>query len=486
LSDGVVQKEECAPMRVAYLDCFAGIAGDMLLGALVDAGVPRSVLEDAADALGVGASLSFESVDRSGIAAIKVHVLEKGRMAEAGKDVVPAVQRTPQPYAQQTRTQHRHLGGHPISASEWDASEWMTAPEETAGDGGGHHERSLTEIREVIRQSRLTSPVKDLAIRAFELLGASEAKIHNVPVDEIHFHEVGAVDALVDIVASAAGLLHLGVDAWHCSPVNVGSGTVRCAHGLFPVPAPATADLLRGVPTYSAHVQKELTTPTGAALLRALSPSFGPQPNMEVQQIGYGAGTRNPSGFPNVLRLCLGEITDASDLEPPSQRLQHAESTVQASDAGDLIAVLETATDDATPQLLAYVSDLLLASGALDVMLTPVIMKKGRPGTLLTVLASSEDASRLQDLLLRETTTLGVRVREERRVCLQRAHVEVQTEHGSVRVKIGTAKGEVLNVHPEFEDCRRVAEQRGVPLKQVQAAAMAAYLHQRTRESSAA
>jgi len=276
-----------------------------------------------------------------------------------------------------------------------------------------------------------------------------------VPVEKIHFHEVGAVDAIIDIVAASAGIHHLQIGAWYCSPLNVGGGMVECAHGTFPVPAPATADLLRGIPTYSAHVQKELVTPTGAALLRALDPIVGQQPAMTVETIGYGAGTRNPTNFPNVLRLSIGESSDAA-----------LEQTV---------TVLETALDDLSPQILAYVTEAALAQGALDVMLTPVIMKKGRPGTLLTVLCTKADSAALQKLILSETSTLGIRIRQDRRTTLDRSHSIVTTEFGEIRMKIGSLDGEELNAAPEFEDCRAAALQHNVPLKMVQQAAIVAY-----------
>jgi uncharacterized protein (TIGR00299 family) protein len=297
--------------------------------------------------------------------------------------------------------------------------------------------------------------VKRRAIQTFELLGASEAKIHNVDVEAIHFHEVGAVDAIVDIIAACAGIAYLKVDAWYCSPLNVGGGMVECAHGTFPVPAPATADLLRGVPTYSAHVQKELVTPTGAALVRMLDPVFGAQPAMSVERIGYGAGMRNPKGFPNALRISIGEAEESSKTET--------------------VTVLETALDDLSPQVLAWVAEQALSAGAMDVMLTPVIMKKGRPGTLLTVLCSAENRPVLERLILRETSTLGMRIRRDERSCLERHHVPVQTVYGEIRVKIGKLDGEVMNAAPEFEDCRTAAVQCDVPLKQVQQAAIAAY-----------
>ena len=264
------------------------------------------------------------------------------------------------------------------------------------------------------------------------------------------------MDAIVDIVAASAGIHHLKVGAWYSSALNVGSGTVVCAHGTFPVPAPATADLLRGVPTYAAHVQKELVTPTGAAILRVLAPTFGEQPVMRVESIGYGAGTRNPEGFPNVLRLSVGESVEAMGEER--------------------VVVLETALDDLSPQVIAFVAEKAMAEGALDVMLTPVIMKKGRPGTLFTVLCDGLKREAMQQLLLRETSTLGVRVREERRVVLERHHISVETAYGAIRMKVGSEGGQERNVAPEFEDCRKAAAEFGVSLKAVQAAANAAYL----------
>lgn len=271
-------------MRIAYLDCFAGISGDMLLGALISAGVPSHVLEDAASALNLSASLEIESVDRSGISSTKVHVLENGHLAE--------------PHSHE-HTKHDHTHAHPAH--------------------GHHHQhsRSLTEICTLIRSAPLLDAVKSFAIEAFQLLGQSEAKIHNIPIEKVHFHEVGAVDTIVDIIAASAGIHHLQIGAWYASPVNVGGGMISCAHGSFPVPAPAAADLLRGFPTYSAAVQHELATPSGAALLRALNPDFGPQPAMRVSAIGYGAGTRNPARFPNVLRLSIGEAIPAAHIDAP-------------------------------------------------------------------------------------------------------------------------------------------------------------------------
>ncbi len=444
-------------MPIAYIDCFAGIAGDMFLGALLGAGVPEQVLVNTAAALKLGATLTVEKVDRSGISSLKVQVLENGRPAEDNSKIE---QQSSSSSTLLPRTQHEHKTGTPHSHDHTRTHEAGHTHAEH------HHGRSLTEIRRLIQSAVLPDAVKAMAVRTFELLGDSEAKIHNLPVDHIHFHEVGAVDAIIDIVCAAAGIHHLGITAWHCSPVNVGGGSVVCAHGTFPVPAPATADLLSGLPTYSAHVQKELVTPTGAALLRMLNPVFGPQPPMRVSSIGYGAGTRNPAGFPNVLRLMIGEAAAATS--PASQPA--------AQGPNDEVAVLETAIDDMSPQLLAHVAERALAEGALDTMLTPVIMKKGRPGTILTLLCSPDQSDKFERLLLSETSTLGVRIRIDRRRTLDRNHVTAATDYGPIRVKLGSLQGDVLNVAPEFEDCRTAAAAHSVPLKQVQQAAIAAYL----------
>ena len=405
-------------MRLAYLDAFAGVSGDMLLGAFVHAGVPVKILEDALSGLNLGATLKVEEVDRSGIHAVKVTVMEGGEDAE----------------------HHHHHHGH---------------THEKHAHGHAEH-RSLSEIRALIAKADLPERVKALAVRAFELLGAAEAKVHNVPVEKIHFHEVGAVDAIADIVLAASAADFLGIDAWHCSALNVGGGTVQCAHGRFPVPAPATAELLRGAPTYSAGIEMELVTPTGAALVQALGCEFGAAPRMKVDAIGYGAGSRDPKGFANVVRLSLGEATE-HDSSP------------------ETVLVMEAAVDDLNPQILAYVTERALELGALDVMCTPVFMKKNRAGTLLTVLSDREHAQALERLLLRETSTLGLRMHEERRVCLERKHVEVATEWGRARVKIGFRGGEEFNAAPEFEDCRALAEKNEVPVKRVMEAALQAY-----------
>lgn len=409
-------------MRIGYLDCFAGISGDMLLGALVDAGVARSLLEDAARSLNFGATLQFSSVDRSGITATKVDVLD------ASLELVD----------QKHSHNHHHHHEHKHV-----------------------HGRSWKEIRQLIEHSHFSSDVCTLALRAFELLAHAEAKIHNVPVDAVHFHEVGAIDTITDIVCSAVGLCSLGVDAWYASAVNVGSGFVQCAHGLFPVPAPATAELLKGVPTYSAGIEKELTTPTGAALLRAMECAFADIPVVVTEIIGYGAGTRNPKDFPNVLRLSIGQSAGAR------------------KPASDRVAVLECMIDDATPEIVAYAMERAFEEGALDATCMPAVMKKGRMGSHLTILCRPERREALEELLLRETTTLGIRVREEDRVILQRRFIEVGTAYGTIRVKIGSRNGEDVNWMPEYEDCARAARQHGVPLKQVMQTALAAVVEKK-------
>ncbi len=474
-------------MRIAYLDCFAGISGDMFLGALLDAGLPPDVLHQAVAALNLGASLQIEPVDRSGITSTKVHVLENGHLAE---DQTQTHQHSHQHTHTEAHTHshgethtHSHSEAH-ASASQTHASDPHHTPEHTHTPNHTHethshdhthtHGRSLTDIRSFIHSSPLPDPVKTLAIQTFNLLGTSEARIHNVPVDQIHFHEVGAVDAIVDIVAASAGIHALNTQAiaetgeplhWHCSPLNVGGGMVECAHGTFPVPAPATADLLRGLPTYSAHLQKELVTPTGAALIRALAPAFGPQPPMRVDRIGYGAGSRNPKKFPNVLRISLGnsEATSAANLNEDA--------------ATEDVTVLETALDDLSPQILAHVTEQALTLGALDVMTAAVGMKKGRPGTLLTILTDAAHRPALERLLLRETSTLGIRIHQQRRILLARHHTTVTTPFGDIRIKIGSFENQAVNAAPEFEDCRTAAATHNVPVKEVLQAAIAAYVN---------
>jgi pyridinium-3,5-bisthiocarboxylic acid mononucleotide nickel chelatase len=423
--------------RIGYLECFAGISGDMLMGALVDAGAPLEMLQKTAASLGLGAELRLSRVNRSGIESTKIDVLVEGKLHE------PAAPTGPVEHVHDHNHDHDHHHDHHHHDHVHEH----------------HHGRSLPQIRTLLMAADLTQRARNLSLSAFTLLAQAEGRIHGVPIEEVHFHEVGAVDAIVDIACSAAAADALDVDEWYCSSVNVGSGFVNCAHGRFPVPAPATAELLKNAPVYSAHVQMELVTPTGAALLRALDCRFESTPVMRTHSIGYGAGTRNPERFPNVVRVSIGEVAQAANQET--------------------ITVLECAVDDLSPQVLAHTAQLALDQGALDVMSAPVTMKKGRLGTLLTVLCKPADAGRLQQLLFRETTTLGIRVREENRVVLAREITAVQTEFGMIQVKVGSWQGEEWNAAPEFEDCRRAAAAFQVPLKTVMQAALTAW---RTRQ----
>ena len=413
-------------MRIGYLECFAGISGDMLMGALVDAGAPIEVLQKTATSLGLGAELHLSRVNRSGIQSAKIDVMVEGKLHE------PAAPTGPADHVHDHHHHHHHHHEH-------------------------HHGRSLPQIRGLLMAADLTQRARNLSLNAFTLLAQAEGRIHGVPIEEVHFHEVGAVDAIVDIACSAAAADVLNVEGWYCSAINVGSGFVNCSHGRFPVPAPATAELLKDAPVYSAHVEMELVTPTGAALLRALDCRFESTPVMRTHSIGYGAGTRNPERFPNVVRVSIGEIAQTPRFNP------------------ETITVLECAVDDLSPQVLAHTALLALDQGALDVMSAPVTMKKGRLGTLLTVLCRPADAGRLQQLLFQETTTLGIRVREENRVVLARETTAVQTEFGVIQVKTGVWQGEEWNAAPEFEDCRRAAAAFQVPLKTVMQSALAAW-----------
>jgi hypothetical protein len=318
----------------------------------------------------------------------------------------------------------------------------------------------LSTILSIIRDAHLSESVKARASRAFQLLGEAEAAIHSIPVEKVHFHEVGAVDTIVDIVCAAAGCEALGVSRWIASPLNVGSGTVKCQHGTLPVPAPATLALLGDAPVYAAGPAMERVTPTGAALLRMLNVHYGTLPAMRVQATGYGAGGRNTPGEPNLLRLLVGEET---------------KSTTEA-DAAESIAVMETVIDDSNPQLLAWVSDLLLEAGAWDVYRAAVQMKKGRTGVEITVLSSPDLMPVLREIIFRETTTIGVRWRVESKLALDRRFVSVATEWGNVRMKIARwPSGKSANASPEYEDCRKLAVDHAVPLKDVMQAAMQAY-----------
>jgi uncharacterized protein (TIGR00299 family) protein len=326
----------------------------------------------------------------------------------------------------------------------------------------------LSEIKKIISSASISEGARKTAVAIFEALGRAEAKIHNTSIESVHFHEVGAVDAMVDIICAAVGAEALGVDEIICSPLNVGGGTVKCAHGTFPVPAPATVELLAGAPVYSSGLQAELVTPTGAAIVKTLASRFAVFPEMRIEKSGYGAGTRDFPGHPNVVRLTIGESVS---------------TVLAAKTASDTVTVLEANLDDLNPQVFGYVMDRLLEDGALDVFGVPVQMKKNRPGTLLTVLCKPEDAGKLTQLLFTETTTLGVRRREEVRHTLARRWESVSTPWGEVRIKIASMNGTVTNYAPEYEDCRRIAAEHRVALKTVMGEAVEAY-RSRSREKA--
>lgn len=436
-------------MRIAYLECFSGISGDMFLGALVDAGVPFSLLENTVAALNVGARLENRKVMRGGLSGTKIDVVtEEDHQHEHAHPVQD--HQHEHPHSDDHEHSHRHDHEHSH------AHDHQHAHAHTHADGTVHtHEhahdahRSLSAILGIIKSAPLSDSVKARASRAFQLLGEAEARIHAMPIEQVHFHEVGAVDTIVDIVCAAVGSEHLKADRWMCSSLNVGSGTVNCAHGTLPVPAPATLALLGDAPIYSAGPAMERVTPTGAAILRMLDVEYAALPALRIASAGYGAGGRDTPGQPNLVRLLVGE-------EAAQQ------NTLES------IAILETVIDDSTPQLIAYVSELLLEAGAWDVYRVPVQMKKGRTGVQLSVLCHPDRIVTLRDVIFRETTTIGMHWRVENKVSLAREFKEVQTEWGPVRIKVARwPSGEVANAAPEYEDCRRLATEHSVPLKAI-------------------
>ena len=425
----------------------------MLLGALVDAGVPFTLLEETAAALGVGARLEMRKVSRGGIAGTKVDVITPEH------DSVQPAGETGHSHGDHPEHTHEHAHEHP--AHDHHTHEAHThAPQPVSVQKTHSHShsahRSLSTILGIIRATSLSPSVKDRAIHAFQLLGEAEAAIHSIPIETVHFHEVGAVDTIVDIVCTAAGCEALGVDRWLCSPLNVGSGTVECQHGILPVPAPATLALLGSAPVYAAGPPMERVTPTGAAILRMLNVTYASLPPMRVAAAGYGAGGRETPGQPNLLRLLVGEETEDS--------------------ANESVAVIETVIDDSTPELLAYVGERLLEAGAWDVYRASLQMKKGRTGVQLTVLCHPDLVPALRDLIFRETTTIGLRWRTENKVALKREFTKVTTEWGDVCIKIARwPSGTIANASPEYEDCRKLATEHSVPLKQVMQEAMRAF-----------
>ena|SRR5579862_2037473 len=393
-------------MKLLYLDCFAGISGDMFLGAMLDLGVSEDALRAELAKLDLkGFQISSRRVIKQSISATKfdVIVMEDSALRRSA-----------------ATTRH------------------------------GEH-RGYVEIAEMIEKSGLSSEVKEHALRIFRRIGEAEAKIHGVALEEIHFHEIGAVDSIVDIVSACIAVDALGVDEIHASPPRLGSGFVETAHGRFPVPAPATLELLKGIPVRPSNEPVELVTPTGAALLAEFCTTFGPMPAMSIEKIGYGAGTRDLDKTPNVLRAVLGESAVPS----------------RSADETDTVLVIETNIDDMNPQLYADVMERLLAGGALDVFLTPVQMKKNRPGTLLTVLCERNHVDAVTELLLTHTTSFGVRIHEAQRRKLRREIVKVKTQFGEIDVKVGRLGGNIVTRSPEFESCKQAAARCKISVKDV-------------------
>jgi pyridinium-3,5-bisthiocarboxylic acid mononucleotide nickel chelatase len=397
-------------VKILYFDCFAGAAGDMIVGALLDAGLPFEELKRALGSLAVdGWDISVDRVLKTGVTATKFRVHE-----------------------------HQH----------------HSHPHHSHGTHHSHH--SLAEIESAIGRSALSDSAKGRAIAMFRRLGQAEADIHGMSVDKVHLHEVGAIDSIIDIVGAVFALEWFAADRIVVSPLNVGGGTVRSAHGVFPVPAPATLKLLGSAPVYSSGVQMELLTPTGALILTEYASAFGPVPAMTVERVGYGAGDRELPETPNVVRVLVGQA---------------------ASDAAAMrVVTLECEIDDMNPQIFGALMEKLYAAGALEVYYSSVQMKKNRPGTLMTIVARPDQREALTNLVFRESTTIGVRYQEMWRECLDREMITVGTAVGPVRFKVAHRNGQVLNAQPEFDDLAKLSAERGIPIKEVQALALKAWL----------
>jgi uncharacterized protein (TIGR00299 family) protein len=387
-------------MRTLYFDCYAGASGNMILGGLAALGVDRDALVKQLETVApVEIEIEFSDVNRSGIAAIHANV------------VVP-----------EEKT-HRHL----------------------------------KDVEAIIDASGVSDSVKQRSKAIFRRLADAEAKVHGIDVGRVHFHEVGAMDAIVDIVGACVGFEMLGVEHFACSKIHVGSGFVEMAHGKFPIPPPAVAELLTGIPFYSSEIEGELATPTGVAIISTLCKSYGPMPEMTVDRVGYGAGTRQYENFPNTLRLMVGRSALANATTPGSERL----------------VLLETNIDDLSPQILGYVMDRAFDLKALDCWFTPIQMKKNRPAVMLSILCQREMRQALTELIYTETTTLGVRVREIERECLEREIVSVETRFGAIDVKIGKFNGRIINAMPEYDQVKRIALEKGIAFRIVRDAALA-------------
>ena len=422
-------------MKILYFDCFAGAAGDMILGALLDAGLPFDELKRALGSLAVeGWEVSVDRVVKTGVTATKFRV-------------------------------HEHAHANAASST-------------------GHHHKHfhLKQIFAAIDRSALSDAGKARAIKMFTRLGEAEAGIHGTTMERVHLHEVGALDSIIDIVGCVFALEWFGADKIVVSPINVGGGMVKVAHGVFPVPAPATVALLKDAPVYSSGIQSELLTPTGALVLTEYASEFGPVPAMKIDRVGYGAGDRELKETPNVVRVLVGEDTSVSQALRPSgpQALGASHHALEPSGPRDhsvhRVIVLECEIDDMNPQIFGVLMDQLYAAGALEVFYAAVQMKKNRPGTLMTIVCRPEQRDIMTDIVFRESTTIGVRYQELSRVCLDREMVTVETPLGPVRFKVARRDGRLLNAQPEFDDLAKLSRERGIPVKDVQALAHKAWL----------
>ncbi|MEW6161920.1 MAG: nickel pincer cofactor biosynthesis protein LarC [Nitrospirota bacterium] len=383
-------------MKIAYFDCFSGISGDMCLGAIVDAGVPLKKLEGELKKIPVkGYEVHAKKVKRAGFSSTKVDVIQSSKLKVK-------------------------------SSKNW------------------------KDIEKIIKTSLLPKEIKQKGLGIFRKLFEAEAKVHGEAFDNVHLHELGDIDCLIDIFGTIIGLDMLGAEKVYSSPVNLGGGSVKTEHGILPVPAPATAEILKGVPVYSTDISNELTTPTGAAILKGLSLGFGSIPLMNIERTGFGAGNKNFKDRPNVLRLFLGE-----------------QWPLACDQDDERVKVIEANIDDMNPQVYEYVMEKLFKTGALDVFLTQVLMKKGRPGIKLTVLCKEADRERLIRIIMKETTTIGLRIYEVKRAVLQREIKLIDTEFGKVRVKFSRLGDEILKATPEYEDCKRIAKKLKIPLIEV-------------------
>lgn len=415
-------------MKTLYFDCFSGISGDMTIGALLD--------------LGIDSGLFIEELSKLHLEGYELRICSKIKNGIKGTDFSVDLVEVP----------HSHGDGHSHSHEHEHTHKHEHNHDHSHGDSHSHSMRNLTDIEAIINHSGLSGYVKAFSKAVFLEIAKAEAKVHDMDINEVHFHEVGAVDSIVDIVGTAVCLELLGVEKVYSSVLHDGNGTIECRHGLIPVPVPAVMEMLSGsgIPLVSEDVATELVTPTGMALIKHMSEGFGKMPPITVQKTGYGMGKRETGRF-NALRVIMGELYEEM--------------------ADEEIVILETNIDDMSPEILGYTSSRLFENGALDVFYTPIYMKKGRPATMLTVLADSAKEQQLSDMILQETTTLGIRRTTCKRYCMEREIVRLETEFGDMRVKVAS-KGDIKKASPEYEDCREIAQSKGIPIARVYEAAM--------------